>query len=200
MARDDRGNVARQMAAAPLPGRTGDPSNPTPAPTESGETISTTPTTAKNRFAGLFGVISFKAVPKPRKPYVFPSGVDAGTEQETCAEVIFENIGGIPGANQMGYRIVKRVSADKKRTKIVCVPPQFKIGPISHPFLNLKEADEDVKEEYAAQLNNVLVEFKAWATKRKNAGLSLHDGKAAASGAGAVEDDIDSASLASLGL
>lgn len=187
MAQQRTGDLARGMAGAPLAERTGDPSAPDTAAKKK-----------ENRFAVMLGAITFKAVPQ-RKAFVFETGADKGTEQTTVADVILENVNGIENVHQMGYRIVKRISADKKKIKCVVVTPQYKIGPVSYPFLNLKEANQDTKDEYSAFLDSILNGFYSWAEKRAKSGILLHDGKALG-GSGAVEQEIDSERAAALGL
>lgn len=170
--------------------RSGDPSAPT--------TTVEKEAAKGNRFAGMFGAITFKAVPE-RKPYVFEKGSEAGTSQTTVADVILENVSGIPGANYTGYRVVKRISADKKKVKCVVVSPAAKIGPMTQPYLSLKEADQDVKDEYSAFLQTVLGGFYSWAEKRQLAGIKLHDGKSLG-GMSAIEEEIDADRVAALGL
>lgn len=188
MGNRETGNIARGLAAAPMntAERTGDPSAPT-AP-------------KVNRFAGLFAGYKFLAVPK-REGKPFENGAEKGTVQTGLCDILIENLGGIPGVNMPGYRIVKRVSADKKTVKVLCVPPQFSPGgPVKYPYINVKDADQSTKDDYAAILQGMLDGFYVWAKKRKDNGIDLHDGKAVSGGAGTVAEDVDDARIQELGI
>lgn len=185
----DGGGIGRQMGAAPL-------ARPDAAQVEDG----TAPAKPKtNRFAGGFRAISFKAVPE-RKPYIFETGSDKGTSQMMLAEVVLEDLFGIDGVHLMGFRIVKRTSADGKKTTVLCIPPQYKVGPMSKPYIDLKEATEGTKKEYGTFQESALDAFYVWAKERKDRGISIHDGKASAGGSGAVERIVSNDNLSEYGI
>lgn len=123
-----------------------------------------------NRFVALFGQPQFKAEPL-KKPYVFPNGADAGTEQYGLAEVAFPAFGGIDGAAFMHARVSKRVSPDKKTITLAFSMPTVSIGPVRHPVINIKNATEAVQREYMDWQTGVLVAYKAWRADQRKSGV-----------------------------
>lgn len=142
------GNTARQMAGAPLRTATNEAAPSAPA--------------AANRYAELFGAVAFVAEPI-RKPYLFPK--DAAPELQTAqtglAEVAFPKFGNIPGNVFTSCRIVKRVDP-KGVTTVALVMPSVAIGPVRHPIINVKKADESIQKEYLAFQEGILSQFYAW--------------------------------------
>ena len=121
-----------------------------------------------NRFVGIFGAPSFKAEPL-KKPFVFPSGTDKGTEQTGLAEVIFPQFGGVEGAAFTACRVVKRVSPDKKVITLALTMPSVSIGPVRHPVINTKNATEAVQREYMDFQSGVLTAYKTWRAEQRKA-------------------------------
>lgn len=147
----------------------------------------------------LFGAPIFNAA-KPGKPFVFPSGADAGTKQYALAEVMFPKFGeciGMEGATAPHYRVVMRESPDGKTRILAMTSPSVAIGPVKHPIINVKNASEHTISTQGEWQNSVLSAFMLWRKEQQATGKAVAPSAAVAS-AGARE--LTAADLKEMGL